>query len=41
MMPVSVLPIGGKGAPVVIVFVLAVLAVSVLVNRPATPTPSK
>ena len=32
MMPVSVLPVGGK-APVVILFVLGVLAVAMLVGR--------
>lgn len=36
MMPVSVLPVVGK-APVVILFVLGVLAVAILVNKPATP----
>lgn len=37
MMPVSVLPsIGGK-VPVAIIFVLGVLAVAMLVNKPATP----
>jgi len=41
MMPVSVLPAGGKGVPVVILFVLAVLAVSALANRPATPNQPK
>lgn len=38
MMPVSVLPAGGKAAPVVILFVLGVLAVAMLANKPATPT---
>jgi hypothetical protein len=33
MMPVAVLPVGGK-TPVVILFVLGVLAVAMLVNRP-------
>lgn len=37
MMPVPVLPIGGKAAPVVILFVLGVLAVAILVNKPAKP----
>ena len=37
MMPVSVLPAVGKAAPVVILVVLSVLAVSMLVNKPATP----
>lgn len=38
MMPVPVLPVGGK-APVVILVVLGVLAVAMLVNRPqANPT---
>ncbi len=37
MMPVSVLPAGSKAAPVVILFVLGVLAVSVLANKPAKP----
>jgi hypothetical protein len=37
MMPVPVLP-GGKAAPVVILFVLGVLAVAMLVNRPASPS---
>lgn len=37
MMPVSVLPIAGGKAPVVILFVLGVLAVAMLVNKPATP----
>lgn len=37
MMPVSVLPAGGK-APVVILFVLGVLAVSVLASKPRTPS---
>jgi hypothetical protein len=41
MMPVPVLPAGGKGAPVVILFVLGVLAVAVLANRPATPNQPK
>lgn len=36
MMPVSVLPVGGK-APVVVLVVLGMLAVAMLVNRPATP----
>ena len=40
MMPVPVLPVGGK-ASVVILFVLGVLAVAVLVNRPATPKQPK
>ena len=35
MMPVPVLPVGGK-APVAILFVLGVLAVAMLVNRPQT-----
>jgi len=35
MMPVSVLPAGGKAEPVVILFVLGVLAVSALVNARA------
>lgn len=35
MMPVSVLPVGGKAAPVAILFVLGVLAVAALANRPA------
>lgn len=34
MMPVPVLPVGGK-APVVILVVLGVLAVAMLVNRPS------
>lgn len=34
MMPVSVLPAGSKAAPVVILFVLGVLAVSALVSQP-------
>lgn len=34
MMPVSVLPAGSKATPVVILFVLGVLAVSALVNTP-------
>lgn len=38
MMPVSVLPDGGKAVPVVIIVVLSVLAVAMLVNRPAVPT---
>jgi hypothetical protein len=37
MMPVSVLPAGGKAAPVVILFVLGVLAVSALANLPPKP----
>lgn len=37
MMPVSVLPAGGKAAPVVILFVLGV-AVAILVKKPVTPT---
>ena len=36
MMPVSVLPTSGK-APVVILFVLGVLAVAMLVNKPTKP----
>ena len=40
MMPVSVLPAGGK-APVAILFVLGVLAVAVLANRPAAPAPAQ
>lgn len=36
MMPVTVLPTGSKAAPVVILFVLGVLAVAVLANRSAT-----
>lgn len=34
MMPVRVLPAGGKAAPVAILFVLGVLAVSVLASQP-------
>lgn len=41
MMPVPVLPVGGKAAPVVILFVLGVLAVATLANRPATHQPSR
>lgn len=41
MMPVSVLPSGGKVAPVVILVVLGVLAVAMLVSKPATPAQSK
>jgi len=40
MMPVSVLPAGSKAAPVVILFVLGVLAFSALANsqpKPAQP----
>lgn len=37
MMPVPVLPGAGGKAPVVILFVLGVLAVAMLVNKPATP----
>lgn len=37
MMPVSVLPAGGK-APVVILFVMGVLAVAMLVKKPASPS---
>lgn len=33
MMPVPVLPVGGKAAPVVILVVLGVLAVAMLVGR--------
>lgn len=40
MMPVSVIPLGGK-APVVILVVLGVLAVAMLVNKPATPSQPK
>jgi hypothetical protein len=36
MMPVPVLPVGGKAAPVIILVVLAVLAVAMFVNKPAT-----
>lgn len=36
MMPVPVIPLGGK-APVVILVVLGVLAVSMLVKKPVTP----
>lgn len=41
MMPVRVLPAGGKAAPVAILFVLGVLAVSVLASsqpKSAQPT---
>ena len=37
MMPVSVLPSAGGKAPVAILFVLGVLAVAILVNKPTTP----
>lgn len=37
MMPVSPFPAGGKIVPVVIMVVLGVLAVSMLVKKPATP----
>lgn len=36
MMPVAVFP-GGKAAPVIILAVLGVLAVAMLVNKPALP----
>jgi len=41
MMPVSVLPAGGKSAPVVIFFVLGVLAMAMLVSKPVTPVNQK
>ena len=37
MMPVPVLPVGGKAAPVIILVVLGVLAVAMLVNKSAIP----
>lgn len=41
MMPVSVLPTGGKAAPVIILVVLGVLAVAMLVDKPAKPEQPK
>lgn len=41
MMPVGVIPAGGKAAPVIILAVLGVLAFAALANRPAKPVASK
>jgi hypothetical protein len=41
MMPVSVLPAGGKAAPVIVLIVLGVLAFAALANRPAKPDQAK
>lgn len=41
MMPVGVFPTGGKAAPVVILFVLGVLAVAMLADRNKTPAQTK
>ncbi|MDD2894108.1 MAG: hypothetical protein PHF20_09295 [Halothiobacillaceae bacterium] len=40
MMPVGVIPTGGKAAPVIIIAVLGVLAFAALTNRPAQPSQS-
>lgn len=41
MMPVSVIPAGGKAAPIIILVVLGVLAFAALANRPAKPAQTK
>ena len=41
MMPVGVIPAGGKAAPVIILAVLGVLAVAALANRPPKPEATK
>lgn len=40
-MPVSVLPTGGKAAPVMILVVLGILAVAMLVNKPSIKAQAK
>lgn len=41
MMPIPPLPVGGKAAPVIILTVLCVLAVAMLVEKPAKPEQPK
>jgi hypothetical protein len=41
MMPVGVIPAGGKAAPVIILAVLGVLAFAALANRPAPSNQQK